>query len=56
MGKENTQMVNEHVKKCSVSLIIGEIQMKTTIRYHFTHGKIAIVISLKRKKNVGKNV
>ena len=42
-SKDNIQMLNTHIKRCSKSPIISEMQIKTMRSYHFTPVRMAII-------------
>ena len=54
LSKEYIQIANKHMERCS-TLIIRELEIKTTMRYHFTLVRMAIIKSL-QTINAGKGV
>ena len=54
-SKEDIQMANKHMKRCSISLIIREMQIKITMRYLFMPIRMAAIQS-PQAINAGKGV
>lgn len=55
-SERDIQTAKKHIKRCSISLIIVKMEIKTTMRYYFISVSIPLLKKKKKKRSVGKYV
>jgi hypothetical protein len=50
LSKEEVQMASKYMKECLTSLVIKEMQIKTTLRFHLSTVRMAIIKSNNNNK------